>query len=413
MADHGAEILKIEWPGHSDPMRTSLFASDATPILDSGAFFSTLSIGKESLTLNVSSEKGKEAIRRLMAVCDVVVESFSAGMLRRWGFDYDTMSAISPGIIYLSVSGFGHSGPLEQYETWGPTAQAFAGLSATSGNPGMPPAGWGFSYMDICAGYLATVAVFAALHHKGATGVGQYIDLAQTEAGVGLTGAAILDADVNGRTTERPGYPPGNRAQWPGVRNGYGLRGETGAPYGIYPTLGEQLEDYCAITVMDDDQWEALTLVANRSQWRDDSRFADHASRVRNQVDLDRELSEWTRQIPKTDLMHRLQQAGVPAGAVQSAAELMDQDPQLRARGVFPELNHPVLGCHRYEGVPINYDRSPIHFDEKWPILSNGNARILGDIAGYTSAQIDELDALGITWPDGMVRDEVIERALW
>src|SRR5690606_38959024 len=141
----------------------------------------------------------------------------SARVMRRWGLDYDRMSALNPGIIYLSVSGFGHSGPYESYDTWGPTAQAFAGLTATSGLPGKAPAGWGYSYLDLCAGYMATVAMLSALHARQVRGIGQYIDVAQAEVGISLTGAAQLDAQLNNRPMPRAGSPTGNRSVWPGL----------------------------------------------------------------------------------------------------------------------------------------------------------------------------------------------------
>ena len=207
----GAEVRKVEWPGHPDPMRPAIFATDSERDIDNGSLFSTLSIAKESPTLNAGRPEGMRVVERLIAERDVVIESFSTRMLRRWGLDYERISALHPGVIYLSISRFGRSGPYERYDTWGPTAQAFAGLSATSGLPGYEPAAWGFSYLGICAGYLATVALFAALHARQTTGVGQYIDVAQAEVGISLTGQAMLDTQLNGRSHNRSGFPPGNR----------------------------------------------------------------------------------------------------------------------------------------------------------------------------------------------------------
>lgn len=413
MAAHGAEVMKVEWPGHPDPMRTAMFAAESDPSIDNGSFFAGLSIGKESLTLNAGSPEGLEIVKRLIAESDVVVESFSASMLRRWGLDYDAMAAIKPGIIYLSVSGFGHSGPYERFDTWGPTAQAFSGLTALSGFPGREPAGWGYSYMDVCAGYLSTVAMLSALHHRNRTGNGQYIDVAQAEAGIGLTGAAILDAEVNSRSTRRVGFPPGNRAVWPGIAQGNGLRGEVGAPYGLYPTDGGDLEDYCAITVFTDAQWLALVRTAGRPELASDPRFETHAARLRHQIELDEVIGEWTRGIDKHEVMHTLQRAGVPAGAVQNAEEILEEDEQLRERGVFTEMEHPLLGSRRFESVPIRYGSTPISYDALWPVLSSGNDRILRDVAGLTDEQITELNENHITWPQDLPREIPVKRPLW
>jgi crotonobetainyl-CoA:carnitine CoA-transferase CaiB-like acyl-CoA transferase len=414
MASMGAEVMKVEWPGHPDPMRTAMFADDSEPDIDNGSFFAGLNIGKQSLTLNAGSEAGMQVIEKLIRESDVVVESFSAKMLRRWGLDYEKMASINPRIVYLSVSGFGHGGPYESYDTWGPTAQAFSGLTITSGLPYREPAGWGYSYMDICAGYMGTVAMLSALHVQRTTGVGQYVDIAQAEVGISLTGPAILDAQVNDRDQTRPGFPPGNRAVWPGLVDSPGYRGETGAPYGIYPTSDPEADEaYCAITVLSDGHWASLRAAMGDPSWATDDRFATHVGRVDHQDEIDARLSEWTSPQLKHELMVALQQAGVPAGALQNARELLEVDPQARARTVFETLDHPLLGRRQFESVPIDYEKTPIEYREQWPVLSTGNAHILGDIAGLSPDEISRLDEDHVLWPEGLPRAIPVTRPLW
>lgn len=414
LASMGAEVIKVEWPAHADPMRTAMFANDVEPTIDSGSFFAGLSTGKESLTLNAGSAAGFKVVEKLIRECDIVVESFSAKMLRRWGLDYERMAGIHPGVIYLSISGFGHGGPYETFDTWGPTAQAFAGLTATSGLPGLPPAGWGYSYMDICAGYLGAVSALSAIHARKTTGVGQYIDISQAEAGIGLTGPAILDAQANDRPQSRPGFPPGNSSQWPGLTDSPGYRGEVGAPYGLYPTLdAESQEAYCAITVLTDAQWQSLCTVLGNPRWTAKPEFQTSTGRLAHQFEIDALLSEWTRTRTKHSIMRELQAAGVPAGAVQNARELLDVDPTLTDRRVFQSMNHPILGDRRFEGVPICLSKTPIEYKQIWPVLSSGNDRILREVAKLSDEEIEELNTSNVLWPADLPRDIPVQRPLW
>ena len=209
-----------------DPGRNYLFkAGQEKKTLNSAAVYNWQNIGKRSLTINTRDPEGIELIKRLIAKCDIVVEAFSAKVFEKWGLSYETLQGIKPDIIYLSECGFGHTGRYTDMVTYGPTAQAFNGLTFLSGLPGKEPAGWGWSYMDTMAGQQGAIAVLAALRHRNRTGEGQHIDMSQIESGIVLQGASILDYTVNGRRTRRPGFPTGNRAVSPVNRvNGYQRR---------------------------------------------------------------------------------------------------------------------------------------------------------------------------------------------
>src|SRR5204863_1684492 len=142
---------------------------------------------------------------------------FSSRARRSWGLGYDAQRRLKPDIVYVSMSGYGHTGRHHHYTTCGPVAQAVSGLTFLSGLPGEPPAGWGWSYMDDTGGLYGAMCTLAALHHKQATGQGQHVDMSQVAAGITLTGPALLDLAANGRSSRREGYPPGNRAHWPGT----------------------------------------------------------------------------------------------------------------------------------------------------------------------------------------------------
>ena len=216
LADFGAEVIRIEYEQTLD------YSRNIPPVIEGASpnmsgTFNNLNRNKLSATLNVMHPKGMGLLHDLIAVSDVVVENYSSSVLERWGLDYESQRRIRPDIIYLSLSGFGHSGPDKSYTTWGPTAQALSGLTMMSGLPGHEPAGWGFSYMDHTAGYYGAMACALAIHHRHRTGEGQWIDLSQVEAGIVLEGTAVLDKTVNGRPYLDGSTPPGNRSPHPAV----------------------------------------------------------------------------------------------------------------------------------------------------------------------------------------------------
>jgi len=209
----------------------------------------------------------------------------------------------STGVVYCSISGYGHTGRDKHFTTWGPTAQALSGLTIMSGLPGKPPAGWGYSYMDHTAGYYGAIAIMMALHHRNRTGQGQYIDVSQVETGMALTGPAVLDATVNGRSWRRPGMPPGNRAWEPAV-----------APHNTYPCAGE--DRWIAIAVRNDAEWQAMARAMGEPAWATEAGFATNAGRVEHQDELDAHIAAWTSAREDYAVMQVLQAAGVPAGVL-------------------------------------------------------------------------------------------------
>lgn len=411
LAAFGAEVIKVEWPARPDPMRTTMYrAGEQNMGLDNGPFFANLNVGKRSLTLDVRSARGMEIIHRLVARSDVVIESFSSRVFRRWGLDYLQLRELNPGIVYVSASGFGHSGPYEHYDTWGPTAQAFNGLTSISGLPGQAPAGWGWSYMDVAGGAMATVATLAAIHHQAATGEGQHVDVSQVEAGLSLTGPSVLDESADPRRRDGRTSPPGNRTI---ADDSHGYRGEWGAPYGAYPTEGGGHNDYCAISVLGDDEWSALRDTMGSPAWSLDPVLDTAEGRIARQDVLDEHLAAWTASHDKYALMERLQAAGIRCGAVQSAQDRVETDPQLAHRGMYPRREHPVLGEHRFEATPIRMSETDPTTPPQWPLLGEGNDYVLRELLGLSPDEVDALDREGVTWPAHLPREITVSRSLW
>jgi crotonobetainyl-CoA:carnitine CoA-transferase CaiB-like acyl-CoA transferase len=413
LAALGAEVIKVEWPQRADMMRQTMFATGVKATLDSGCFYASVNPGKRNFTCNVKTEGGRRLIEQLVPKVDLITESFANGVMERWGFSYNKLRSLREDVIYLRLCGFGHTGRYSTYNTWGPTAQAFNGLTAMSGLPGEPPAGWGFSYMDIMAGYMGALAALMALYYRRRTGEGQYIDMSQVEAGIGLTGSALLDGSVNGRGPDRAGMPPGNRAVWSGRDVSGGFRGELGAPYNCYPCAGGTRFDYCAITVLNSEQWLSLKTAMGNPAWSDEDRFATAAARVANQDALDSCMAEWTKQFPKNVLMEELQKAGVPCGALQSMEDLVENDPQLKQREVFATADHPLLGTRRWQTIPLKLSASPSGFTPRWPLFAQDNEYVLRELLGLSAEDVAALEEAHVFWPEDMPRDVAIERALW
>ena len=376
LADLGADVVKVENESYLDSMRIGLRQDPKNPSLNRSGFHSNLSRNKRSMTANLFHPKGREAVERLLAVSDVVIENFSAGAFGRMGFSWERLQEINPSLIYVSVSGFGHVGRDASYTTWGPSAQAISGATAMSGLPDQPPAGWGFSYLDHSAGYYAAIAALMALHHRARTGEAQHVDMSQIECGMVVSAVPMLDYQVNGRSYERVG----NRSRYPAT-----------APHNTYPCAGD--DRWIAIAVDDEAQWSALCGVLGLDNLCNDDRFADMGARKDHEDALDEAIAAVTCERDPFELMIELQASGVPAGVCQRTDDKQERDPQLAARGFYPTAPHDELGEHRYEGLPMQFSRARWRMDRGAPLLGEHNHAVLTELLGYDDEEFASMVA--------------------
>jgi len=391
LADFGATVIRIEDRNRLDmPRRLPIYKGeartygeeDANPDPNKGGLFNNYNRNKLGVTINMRSPKGKALADRLIASSSVVTENFAPGVMERWGLTYERLRELSPQVIYARMSGFGHSGPHAEHRSYGPIVQAVCGLSYISGLPGEEPSGWGLSYMDNEAAFFNASALLTAIYHRNNTGEGAEIDVSAVEAGINLLGPVLLDVSVNGRSTRDGSFPTGNRLEHPDA-----------APHGVYPCAGT--DRWIAIAVFDDAEWRALVAVMGDPAWAAEARFATQAARFANQDALDALMGAWTADKDRYELMHRLQAAGVPAGAVQTAEDTNDHDPQIAGRGLFFEMDHPVIGEARFEGTPIQFSRT---VQENWrsgPLLGEDNAHVFKGLLGVSDEEYEELAAEG------------------
>ena len=410
----GAEIIKVEWPENLDMIRRNLTTvpDDVEPGPNSAGQFADTNANKLGITINIRDSRGLNLVRRLISISDIVIENFSSQVMKRLGLGYEELRELKPDIIYVSMAGFGHTGRHHAYTTMGPSAQALSGLTLLSGLPGKPPAGWGWSYLDDTGGLYGAMGTLTALRHRAVTGDGQHVDLSQMAVGTTLTGAAFLDRTVNGRQARREGYPPGNRTVWPGAPMLNNYRGPTTAPHNSYRTKGEGYSDWCVIACFSDHEWRALVAVMGSPQWAGDDRYETLDGRIRHQEEMDHGIESWTRNLDKYELAAMCQDSGVRAMPVQSSEDRVEHDPQLRQRGMYTELDHPILGRRKLQNAPFKLTRSPAAVRIPAPLIGQHNRQVLEGLLGLSHQEVLDGYEEGTLWPQGTPKHPYLEEAM-
>ena len=380
LAAFGAQVIRIEDPvqrGRWDILRGVPPFVDDRKGIDMGGPFNNHNVEKLGITINLRTERGRELVRRLVTISDVVTENFAPGVLARLGFPYDELRALRSDIVYVSNSGFGHRGPYGSFKSWGPIAQAVCGLTYTSGLPGLPPAGWGYSFMDHHGGNFMAVAILAALVHRNRTGEGQWIDMSAVEAGITLDGPALLDFSVNNRPVLRDGMPDSNHSQFPSM-----------APHNIYAASGD--DNWVAIACRDDHEWRALGQVIGED-WCADPRFAGRDGRIDHERELDGLIEAWTRANDRFEIARMLQAVSVPAVAVAQPEDRVDNDPATSAWGLWPVAHHREMGDVRVDGLPVHLSDTDWEITRGGPCLGEHNDVVFREILGLDDDEIADL----------------------
>ena len=409
----GADVIKVEWPLNERGRSTGGSAPGIEPDLNTRTNFNDTNANKKGITVNLRSERGLEVIKQLVAVSDVVVENFSALALESWGLGYEELKKIKPDIVYVSQSGFGHTGRHSEYLTMGPIAQAFSGLTFLSGLPGEQPAGWGWSYLDDTGGMYIAFSTMTSLYRRNMTGLGQHVDISQMVVGATLNGSAMLDATVNGRPSRREGYPPGNRAHWPGAPMLNNYRGPTTAPHNAYRTKGGGYNDWCALTCFSDEEWTRLVGVMGSPEWATSPKFTTLSGRLKHQEEMDLGIQEWARTLEKYELMELCQASDVPAMPVQSTEDRVEHDPQLRHRELYQELEHPVVGRYKFQNAPFKLSNTPAINTKPAPLIGQHNQEIFEGMLGLSHEEFVAGYEDNTFWPATLDRypymDEMIK----
>ena len=375
LADCGATIVRVESTKRVDVTRTLTPFLSMPPGSESAAIQHNLNAGKLMITLDLDKPEGREIVLDLVRWADVVLDSFMAGTMKRWGFDYESLRKVKPDIIMLSSCLMGQSGPLQSYAGFGNLAAAITGFYNLTGWPDRPPAGPYSAYTDYLSPRFTVAAVLAALDHRRRTGEGVYIDQAQGEASLHFLAPVLLDYDANGRIAEREGN-----------------RDREHSPNGVYPAAGD--DRWVAIAVRSDEEWRTICTAMERPDLAADPRFADRSARLAESENLDALVAGWTKTRDAEAIERLLQERGVPASAVENSTELV-RDPQLLHRGHFVELEHPEHGKTVVEGSRFKLSRTPPAVRHSAPTLGRDNQYVLEQILRYPEDKITELVVAG------------------
>jgi benzylsuccinate CoA-transferase BbsF subunit len=380
LADFGAEVIRVESRAHPDSVRYAPPFVEGQPGIERSGHFLNLNTSKSHVTLNLNHPKGRELACRLIAEADVVAENFTAHVMEKWCLTYADLQQVKPDLVMISLSMAGRTGPHREALGFGTVLQAAAGLAYVTGWPDRSPSIPGVAYTDWTTPLFGLVALLAALDYRRRTGQGQHIDVSNLEVGVNCLETAILDYTVNGRLQLRAG----NECM---VGDSPGA-----APHGVYRCQG--VNRWCAITVWNDQEWRRFCDILGNPPWTQESRFSTALRRVNHRDELNILVETWTSQHPAEDIMARLQEVGIAAGVVQSAADLAC-DPQLVYRGQSVCLDHPEVGRQRYDAPAFHLTASPAQL-RSVPTLGQHNAVVFKGLLGLSDEEYAALDAEGV-----------------
>ena len=312
LADLGAEVFKVE-PPEGDHLRTwGAHSPDGT-----SWWFKAHNRNKRLLTFDLSNPSDAAVIRQIAARCDVVLENFRPGRLAEWGLGYDDLLKAKPDLVYASISGYGQTGPYAKRAGFGNVAESMGGLRYLTGYRDRPPVRVGISLGDEIAGLYAVIGILAALRARDRDGVGDYIDVSLTESAISLLEGTIVEYAQAGIVAERNGNRH-NRA----------------APSSVYPTRDEK---WIAIGANGQSIFRRFCTLIGRPELVEDERFSNNRGRIANIAELDEIISQWTQRFDLDDLVTRLADAGVPAGAVMSVKDIF-ADPHFQSRGAITTI---------------------------------------------------------------------------
>ncbi|MDE0884387.1 MAG: CoA transferase [Myxococcota bacterium] len=375
LANFGADVIRVESSRRIDGMRKQS-GPDGEPHADLGGLFNGANAGKRSLTLDLSSPRGREIILDLIAQADVVTNNFRPGALDRMGLGFETLRARKSDIVLLNLPGTHAEGPWSQRPTTGNAVMGAAGLNMLMGFPHQRPRGYGVAYPDFTSPYLLATCTMAALRLRDQTGEARAMDLSQLSGTLSLVGPEWMQY---AHTREAPQRSANRDPAY--------------APHGLFPAQGE--DEWIALAVEGDEEWRALCRAMTRPELAEDPRFAEHTARKKNEDELDALMASWTAENERFVLAERLQAAGIAAAPVENLRDTYERDPQLRAHyqriqhPLAPDLDFPVdREAIRFAGVEHQISRAPM-----W---GEHNEEIVREVLGLSEADYIQLVLDGV-----------------
>ncbi len=381
LADLGAHVIKIERPGRGDDTRDwgppFLKDSEGNDTQNS-SYFIAVNRGKHSVTVDISTEEGQNIVRELAKTVDIVVENYKVGTLKRYGLDYDSLSAINPQLVYCSITGFGQTGPYAPLPGYDFVFQGMSGLMSLTGKPDSEPGGgpmkYGVAITDLTTGLYATYAILAAIEHRHISGKGQHIDMSLLDCGVSLTSYMSMNYFLSGKVPQRVGNVHANIV-----------------PYQVFRCK----EGDIIMAVGNDTQFADMCRAIGMPELADDERFKRNSGRVRHREELIQLLEPPLLTKTMLQWVDIFEQHNVPCGPIYTIDQVFD-DVQVKHRGLKTELKHESGVQVPSVDTPVRLSDTPIELTDSAPSLGSATDEVLRKDLGLTDAQIQGLRDKGI-----------------
>ncbi len=364
LGDLGADIIKIEMPVKGDDARFF-----GPYINGESVYFMSLNRNKRSITLNLKNKEENRLFLEMVKEVDVVVENFRPGTMERLGLGYETLKEINPKIIYAATSGYGHTGPYKERAAYDAVVQAMSGLMSITGEEGGKPTRVGTSIGDITAGLFTVIGILTALANRYETGEGQKVDVAMLDCQVAILENAIARYIVTGEIPK----PEGNKH--PSI-----------VPFETFETKDGEI----MIAAGNDFLWGKFCSIIDREELINDSRFKTNPLRNKNYDKLRPLIAEPLKYKKTKEWQEILNEVGIPNGPINTIDKVLE-DPQIKAREMIVEMDHPVVGEFKVPGIPIKLSETPGKIRRSSPILGEHREEVLRELLGYEESEIGEL----------------------
>ena len=363
LAGLGAEVLKLEEPGSGDESRSLRPFSNGE-----SAYYMNFNRGKKGITLNLKT--GKDIFLRLIKGTDILVENFRPGVMKKLGLDYETLSAINPGLIYVAISGYGQTGKNSRLPGYDPIAQAMSGISGVTGWPDSEPSRCGAPVSDVLAGINGAVGALAALHYRERTGLGQMIDI------------SLIDVSVSALASLNQVYLSEGRVP---SRQGNGT--EAAAPGGSC-----HASDGTVVFAAGNDRlWPRLAALMGQPELAEDERFSKNSERVKRRGELEALIDAWAGKLTSEQVVSQMRSVSIPAGPVYTIDQVVNDDSIANERNMFVEIEHPNAGAVRITNNPIKMSLTQQEVQGSSPTLGQDNEEVFCRRLGMSEEELQSL----------------------
>jgi crotonobetainyl-CoA:carnitine CoA-transferase CaiB-like acyl-CoA transferase len=371
LAELGADVIKVEVPGGGDAIRTTAPLTEG----QESYRFVALNRGKRDITLNLNSEEGQRICRELVGKCDVLVENFTPGVMEGYGLGYEELKRYNPRLIYVSISGFGYTGPYRSRVAFDTIIQAMGGLISVNGFPDSPPTKVGPAIADFLGGIFSIIAILAALQYRSRTKQGQFVDISMQDCIWYITAIQFLPLYIlTGKEPPR-----------------LGNRQIEVTPFSIYKAK----DGYIVIGVVTVAQWHRLLEVIGREDLKDVPEYAGQATRIEHADQIEAIVETWTKERTVDEMLNVLEAADLACSPVPTFGQVAN-DPQLASRNMQVEVEQLISGKLRVPGSVFKMSQTPGDPTEPAPFLGQHNAEVYSNLLGYDHATIDRLQREGI-----------------